>query len=531
MERMVLSTRSARTTMRLVGLAAAAVTLLATGRASAVEGPVIFGGDNFPEHGQLNTTTNLLENGWFAMQREIAWVAPRVGRVNDNTVAAIGARPSSAIQADAGAAIGQAATRGGLTATYADGANAINAFFADVRSGVARPRVIWIAGNGATNNALDTAELAALSANATTIATFVNGGGGLIAHGDETVYAGWLPLVAPGVTAETGPGIGLALTPTGASVLSGVTPASISTGAWRNAFAGTLGNLGTLATSTTQNEPDGNPRKVVIGGGRAWTTAAPADLSVATSVPTSIDRGDLITYSIRVVNNGPDIAAGTILTHTLPGKVSFRGATGGPGRPCDAGPPVTCTLGDLPVGGAANVVVLAKVLGTRPSKSQTNVSSQVPDESPADNTASQTIRARTTSLRVNVGVPPYDHARDLMRMRITVRNTGRRTAKGVVLRTHAPGGFTLERRAPGSRSEGQTSIWELGNIKPGRTRTVIFRLRITGTALGKRCVPAQASAANADLRRGRDCLNVYAKHGPGSVANHPHVGLGRTAPR
>ena len=85
----------------------------------------------------------------------------QVGRVNDNTVAAIGARASSAILAYAGAAIGQAATRGGLTATYADGANAINAFFADVRSGVARSRVIWIAGNRATNNTLDTAELAA----------------------------------------------------------------------------------------------------------------------------------------------------------------------------------------------------------------------------------------------------------------------------------------------------------------------------------------------------------------------------------
>ena len=530
MERMVLRTRSAHTTMRLIVLAAVAVTLLATGRAMAVEGPVIFGGDNFARHGQFNTGTNMLENGWLAMQREIAFVAPKVGRVNDNTVAAIGAHSSEAIAADAGAAIRRAAMASGLTTTYVDGADAINAFFADIRTGVARPRVIWIAGNQA-DNVLDSSETAALSANAATMATFVNGGGGVIAHGDENVYAGWLPLVAPGVTATAGSDVGLALTATGASVLPGVTPASISSGAWRNAFAGTLGNLDTLATSTTQNEPDGNPRKVVIGGGRAWATAAPADLSVATSVPTSIDRGDLITYSIRVVNNGPDIAAGTILTHTLPGKVSFRGATGGPGRPCDAGPPVTCTLGDLPVGGAANVVVLANVLGTRPSKSQSNVSSQVPDESPADNTAFQTIRARTTSLRVNVGVPPYDHARDLMRMRITVRNTGRRTAKGVVLRTHAPGGFTLERRAPGSRSEGQTSIWELGNIKPGRTRAVIFRLRITGTALGKRCVPAQASAANADLRRGRDCLNVYAKHGPGSVANHRHVGLGRIAPR
>jgi uncharacterized repeat protein (TIGR01451 family) len=532
MERMPLSTRSAHKTMRLIGLAAAAVTLMATGRAMAVEGPVIFGGDNFAR-GQFNPGTLALEDGWLAMQREIAFVSPKVGRTNDNTVAAIGAHSSGAISADAGAAIGRAVASIGLTTTYVDGADAINAFFADLRSGVAQPRVLWIAGNSA-DNVLDTAEIAALSSdvNAATMAMFVNGGGGIIAHGDENVYAGWLPLVAPGVTATTGPGIGLTLTPAGATALPGVTPASISVGPWRSSFTGNLGNLDTLVTSTTLFEADGvTPRKVVIGGGRAWTTLAPADLSVATTAPKSIDRGDIITYSIRIANNGPNLAAGTVLTHTLPRKVAFRGATGGPGRPCTAGPPVTCTLGNLPPGATAHVVVLAKVLTTRPSTSESTVSSHVPDGSAADNTASRTIRARTTTLRVKVAVPPYDHAGNLMRMRITVRNTGRRTAKGVVLRTHAPGGFALERRAPGSRSEGQTSIWELGNIRPGRSRTVIFRLRMTGTALGKLCVPAQASAANADQRRGRDCLNVYAKHGPGPVAHHTHVGLGLNAPR
>jgi hypothetical protein len=192
---------------------------------------------------------------------------------------------------------------------------------------------------------------------------------------------------------------------------------------------------------------------------------------------------------------------------------------------------VTCTLGNLQPGATAHVVVLAKVLTSRPSRSESNVSSHVPDGSSANNRALRTIRARTTTLRVKVAVPPYDHAGNLMRMRITVRNTGRRTAQSVVLRTHAPGGFALQRRAPGSRTEGQTSIWELGKIRPGRSKTVIFRLRITGTALGKLCVPAQARAANANQRRGRDCLNVYAKHGPGPVADHTHVGLGLIAPR
>ena len=524
------SKSTARTTACLAA-AAAVLALVIVSRASAVEGPVVLGGDNFIRHGQFNTTTNVFENGWLAMQREIALVAPKVGRVNDNSVAAIGARSSVAISDNGGAAIARAAAASGLTTSHVDGAAAIESFFADIRTGVARPRVIWIAGNSATNT-LDTSEAAALSANATTLATFVAGGGGLIAHGDQDVYAGWLPLVAPGLEAYPGGGLGLAPTPAGALALPGVGTAAVSTGAWRNAFRGNLNGLDVLMTSTDMFEADGiTPQKVVLGGGRAWTTPTPADLRVTTGLPRSIDRGDLVTYRIRVTNNGPNIAPGVILTHALPNKIAFAGAASGSGRPCVVGPPVTCTLGDLPVGGSANVVVLAKALTARASTSRTSVSSQVPDESPADNTASRTIRAGTTNLRVRVAVPPYDHARNMMRIRITVRNTGRRVAKGVVLRSPAPGGFALERRAPGSRSEGQASIWELGNIKPGRSRTVIFRLRITGTGLGKRCVPALARAANADPRRGRDCLTVYAKHGPGPIANHKHVGLNRIAPR
>lgn len=517
-------TGTSRTTTS-IGIAALALALGATGRAAAIEGPVVLGGDNFPRHGQFNTTTQQTENGWLAMQGALAWVAPRVGRVNDNSVAAIGARSSVAISDDAGAAIRTAASAAGLTTTYHDGADAINRLFADLASGAVRPRVIWIAGSSATNM-LDTAELTALAQHGPTLAAFIRGGGGLISHGDETVYAGWLPAVAPGLETLGGMSVGLALTSAGALTFPGVTNAAISTGGWRNAFLGDLNGLDVLATSTDRTEPDtSTPRKVVLGGGRAWSTLAPADLTVTSTAPASVDRGDIVRYDLRVTNNGPNLATGVVLTHELGTKLIFRGAADGAGRACLAGPPVTCSLGDLAVGASASAVVFGRARSAGSITPRSRVTSQVPDALLGDNEVTTTSRALTTKLRLRVETPPYGHGRDLMRVRIEVRNTGSRAAKNVILRSPAPNGFTLERRPAGARAEGRALVWDLGTIRPGRTKALTFRIRINDRTNGRICLPARLAAANANPLRGRDCMYTYVRHLRKPVANHPHKGL------
>lgn len=511
------------TTRRTTTVVLAAFALGVTSGASAVEGPVILGGDNFPEHGEFNTSTGAVLDGWRNMQHELAWVAPRVGRVNDNSVVALGAHASASLTRDPGAAIGRAATTNALTVTYVDGASAMSTFFADLRTAVARPRVIWLAGTAASNNTLDTAELAVLAdpANAATLAMFVQGGGGLIAHGDETVYAGWLEGIAPGLTATSGGGMGgqLTVTPAGAAMVPGLDPA---VGAWRSGFAASAG-LGNLQPLVVTN--GGTPRDVILGGGRTWTTLAPSNLRVTTTTPAKVSQGDIVTYSLSVTNNGPNIAPETVLLHKLPAGVVFRGGTGGPGRDCTVGPPVTCRLGDIPVGATVGVAVLGKIVTAKLATATSTVSADTPDNDPADNTAAHTVRPRTTTLRVAVALPPYDHARNLIRLRVTVRNTGKNLAKSVALRVPSPAGFAFERRPPGARSEGQASIWELGNLRAGGSKTVIFSMRLTGSALGKICVPGRATAANAKTITGRDCLLAYAKHGPGPLPNHPHKGL------
>ena len=239
--------------------------VVGTPSASAAGGPVILGGDDLTEHGGRNTTTNANEDGWLYLQRAIQNVAPAVTRAgNDGSIAALGsADATSTGSGDAGAAIHYAAQDAGKTVTYHDGGPAIDAFFAALRAGTAKPAIIWIAGDGATND-LDATEATALANNATTIGDFVNSGGGLISHGVEY---GWLSGLLPGASV-VGPGADgdLQLTPQGSSAFPGLTNADVNAGPWHAYFEGNLGGLGVLVESTTIDNAAGANAPVIIGG-------------------------------------------------------------------------------------------------------------------------------------------------------------------------------------------------------------------------------------------------------------------------
>ena len=497
---------SSPTTKTRWGVAlAAAATLATAGSAAAVGGPVVLGGDNFPRNGDLDTVTGNARTGWLAMQRALAWVAPRVGRFNDNSVAAIGARQSTALTDDAGAAIGVAAGKLAMPVTYLNGAEAIAIYFEEIRTGKATPKVLWLAGTGASNG-LDAAELGAVVANAPTIAQYLAGGGGLIAHGDETVYAGWLPAVAPGLEAYLSGGNGLALTPSGLGVLPGLGNPDISVGSWRSAFRGTLGDLDIVANATNRFEADSvTPQKVVLAGGTAWTGLAPADLRVTTTVPVVVDRGDVVPYRIEVTNDGPNLAGNVVVTHQLPIGWAFGGAATGAGS-CVTGTPVTCQLRPIGVGKTAAITIFGKALRAGALNAVTRTTSAAPDAAPSDNTDVNTTTTRLTTLRVKVGSTAA--AGRTRVVRIAVRNTGKRVAKNVILRSPIPRGFSLSRRPAGGRVEGNAAIWELGSIRPGRTRVVVFRLGVDRGTRGLRCIPGHARAANANFTSARACRPV-----------------------
>lgn len=83
-----------------------------------------------------------------------------------------------------------------------------------------------------------------------------------------------------------------------------------------------------------------------------------ADLSVtktANADPTKVET--LLTYTIVVTNNGPNLATGVVLTDTLPEDVEFTSVTTSQGSCAEEDEDVSCDLGDLANGVAATVTI------------------------------------------------------------------------------------------------------------------------------------------------------------------------------
>jgi hypothetical protein len=233
--------------------------ILGAGPRRAVAGPVILGGDDLTQHGEVNDAGEP-QLGWLYIQRALTNISPKVTRPNDNTVAALGSTPAAPTNSgDAGAAIGVAAPRAGLGVNYYDGAPAINDFFAKLRAGQLRPRIIWLSGTEASNDLgfCSGSENEAVAKNAALIDDFVSNGGGLMSHG--TCYT-WVTSLLPGLqTVDSGSQNDLYFTPEGLAAFPGLTPADINAGPWHNHFQGNFGGLQVLVRSNSVKEPPPPP--------------------------------------------------------------------------------------------------------------------------------------------------------------------------------------------------------------------------------------------------------------------------------
>lgn len=545
-----------------IGGAIAACMLAGAGSAFAVGGPVILGGDDLTDHGNVNTTTGDLEFGWLYIQKALANISPKVGRANDNSVAALGSAPSTSTGGDAGAAIGLAAAKNGLAVNYYNGEAAIRGFFTQLQAGTVQPRIIWIAGDGAANDLADNGigdnEYLALGENAAAINDFVNAGGGLMAHSGSRVYAGitnnmgtpdpsddvvvepgWLTTLIPGIEAvdqgDSGPD--LHLTPAGLAAFPGLTDGDINIDPWHNHFRGNLGGLDVLVVSDTVPrdaplqivptllEPGVPGAQVVIGGGQVSFTLKPADLGITkVGTPASVVQGSTVTYTMEVTNNGPNPATGVTVTDTLPAGATAVSSSAG----CSGTSAVTCTVGDLANGAKATVTITARMdqAGTRTNTAK--VSSGVPDTNAANDEASATttvttptpvaqVAAAATPARARLVVtksgPLAARAGQTVTYTIRVRNTSSTAATRVRLSDILPSGMSLASTPRGASVARGRVTWNVGTLAARGSRTVTVKLRIDRSIGGRRCNTASATASNAGTARDTTCVRVAAVAG------------------
>lgn len=116
---------------------------------------------------------------------------------------------------------------------------------------------------------------------------------------------------------------------------------------------------------------------------------------------------------------------------------------------------------------------------------------------------------KTVRKRGNADVP--------VKFGIVVRNTGRVTARNVVLTDRVPSGLALVRRpVDGTISKGVIR-WEIGDLQPGSFIFLSATMRLTGNRTARRCNNAVVAADNAPAMRASACTSFIRVAGAQAV--------------
>jgi uncharacterized repeat protein (TIGR01451 family) len=119
--------------------------------------------------------------------------------------------------------------------------------------------------------------------------------------------------------------------------------------------------LGLITNSAVVSSTSADPNLTNNSAVTVSTVVPATDLGVIhLGRPNPLWRGDNLTYSIVVTNNGPIAATGVVLQDTLPGSMSFISVNSTQGSCTNQSGILTCNLGNLPNAGQALVTVLVR---------------------------------------------------------------------------------------------------------------------------------------------------------------------------
>ena len=123
---------------------------------------------------------------------------------------------------------------------------------------------------------------------------------------------------------------------------------------------------------------------------------APTDIQVTGAASTgSPTVGSTYSCTFQVKDNGPWPAPGVSFSDTLPSVVSLVGVNPTAGTCNVSGATVSCSIGDLPVGGQANVTISVQAPATPQTFTDSaSVAMADIDSQPANNTVGVTVQVR-----------------------------------------------------------------------------------------------------------------------------------------
>jgi uncharacterized repeat protein (TIGR01451 family) len=239
-----------------------------------------------------------------------------------------------------------------------------------------------------------------------------------------------------------------------------------------------FGTIANVVAKTSENEPDPNP-----SNDTAVSTLNATGLLADVALNKTVDRpdapvGQTATFTVRVVNRGPDAATGVVVADALPPGLTLITAI--PSQGSYAGG--TWSVGALSVAGEATLTVAATVDSAATLINNAAVTAQnQTDPNPHNNSDSATIHGVGTSdIRVTKSVShPAPAVGALITYTVAVANLGPDVATGVAVSDVLPAGVTFVSSAPsqGTYVSG-SGIWSVGALSATSTSTLTITVRV-----------------------------------------------------
>jgi uncharacterized repeat protein (TIGR01451 family) len=242
--------------------------------------------------------------------------------------------------------------------------------------------------------------------------------------------------------------------------------------------AGTTLNAAATVTSGHQDDPDSannsDSQDIFV------TAAAGSDLQLGLEVDDVLtDETDTVTYTLKVINNGPADATGILIQDNWPATLGFDSATPSQGA-YNSGTGLW-DLGSLTVGTTETLqlvgVVLNGTAGQIIAHGAVVSSFDQTDPNNTNDSVSVDITVQTVDVQVsqvvNQGTPEENSNVDFT---VIITNLGPGVASGLEITDNLPAGMTFVSSIASQGSYNDiTGLWTLGDLSAGTTHTLGLR--------------------------------------------------------
>lgn len=236
-------------------------------------------------------------------------------------------------------------------------------------------------------------------------------------------------------------------------------------------------------------------------------TTSSVDLSVTKSGPAAANAGDDLTYTITIVNDGPDAAFGVTLTDTLPENTTFVSMTqnNGPPTSCN-GTPLICSWESLGAGASAQFTLVVTAGNTTLAVNTAEVATSGSfDTDPSDDSdsVSTTITPRADLALTKDGPATVTAGTDAT-FTIDVTNNGPSDAASITVTDPIPANTTFVSASAGCTADATTVTCTQASLLAGQSTSFTIVFRASPAAMGTIDNTATVTAATADPNAAND---------------------------